>query len=230
MLNIYRQALTKSSRALLRQWPSLIVSLLLGLAGIFLIAQVSGLGPAGGLIAGFIFVTLLTIYYQILREAKSARTVKFKDLQFFDGQLFNGVINAAFFIFLPQFLIMHFAQSVGDTFLPLAFNLVLVLGFNSLPESIYLSGLNGLDVFRHSFNFTKNNALLWFLPIALICLPVLLASPAAVTILLADSDVLLPITLVLKSLGSADPFKLIIAIIISHWFMLFRLFLYEELD
>ncbi len=226
MLKTYLNPIKASSAALLRHWQGFIFSFFLAVIGLLSISFLGNFGLVGGLIAGLIQVACIALYFQVLQESKNKRALKFKDLIKLDNLLFSATLNTAFIIYIGLLVANSVSATQGNNFVVLLYNLLLVLLLNPLPEIIYLRGTGGLEIFSSAFDFTKRHSLEWLLPLAIICLPVLIYNPSYAPVLLAKSSVLLPVSLVIVNFGIVNILMLLPVLLLAHWYMLFRMFLF----
>ena len=87
------------------------------------------------------------------------------------------IVQVSFILWVPLMLATQILYAVPNGLLILLFVRILVYTvFNVVPELIYQARLGGLEVLSASYSFVIENWIEWFLPMALLLLP-LLAAP-----------------------------------------------------
>jgi len=236
---MYRDCLDKSLRALFKNWlllPGLVV-LIIGLLIIALFVSSLPLGIAGGFIMGISACMALSQYYSWLARSLRLEKLKFKEMFVFDYAVFSSVISVAFLIWILNMLVGFIARDIPNsaTFLGM-YSLALVLFFNPIPEMAYIKGERDLSAFQSSFYFVRDNWIEWFIPYVLVFGVLIgLRYDEALSILSASSP-LYPFATLFSgfqrtsfSFGS-EYLYFIVVFIFSHWFMMFRSELFQELD
>ena len=247
-LQAYRQAASKASHSLRRNWLIVPASVLAYVSLGIMATVVSPLGIAGGFILGIYQVFLLSLFYLWLETAQERAALRFKELVRFDYGMFSATISVAFIIFLFRYL----ADMTGQaTDFPLVFfvNAGLFVACNAIPEVIYIQRYESIPALKEAFEFTKNNWIEWFLPFLILALPVLITEPELLLRLITGAEAMLPalllVTLVnigtdkavmffptssVESAHGLSLFLSLIALVVATWFMLFRGFLFHELN
>ena len=176
--HLYRQALHATVRSLARSWITLVA--LVAFALLFVVATriAAPLGIAGVFLLGAVNALLVGATLRLIEQSLSAaRTIQFTDVTGSFGHYFWDVIGVGFILWLPAMAIemgMH-ANPYGQ-FLSSAFLLLLFILLNPAPEVIYqVRHDSPLDVFKTSYNFVLENWIEWFLPFAVLILPVVMS-------------------------------------------------------
>jgi len=181
-VDLYRQALRKTWQSLLRGWIIMIA-----LVGFMLIlavtTQLAGpLGIAGGFLLGAVNALLVGAVLSLIEQSISyGRTLTVQDVFESFGRYFWDVIGVGFVLWLPLLALeMGTQANPYGPFLSYAVMLLLFLLLNPAPEVIYqVHHDSPLEVMKTSYEFVLENWMEWFLPIALLLLPIVL-SPAGV--------------------------------------------------
>ena len=231
---IYRDCAVKASKALVKNWLILPASCAAYFAFMVSATFLSPMGFAGGMILGMIQIFLVSLYYGWLWASVERDKLTRHNLLQFDYSLFSSAINVAFVLFIAQFIVQSFAQSAGHGEVMLFLQLAIIVIFNAVPEVIYVHRYDGMLGLSEAGKFTRDNWIEWYLPLVAILLPWILLSPQGVVLSLAKMHPLLPAVIVLPatsvSLGGLGWVALPVGIIVLNWFMIFRGFLFRELE
>ncbi len=234
ILNAYIKAAKNSFQDLIKSWIILPASVLAYLLYLQVMQIFAPMGFSGGFVIGFAEIALLALYYGWLSEAYSRQGLHLKNLFDYDYQLFFNIISVAFIIFIVQFLVSSFAQSIPDlAFLPLFVQLAIVILFNALPEVLYISRDESVPALQHAATFTKTYWIEWFLPYLLLLSPAIFISQKGAVALFASSSEFLPIRVIIQGwgwLGYQSILFSLAGLVLGTWFMLFRAHLFEQLD
>lgn len=177
-VHLYRQAFRATGRSLARSWINVLALIVFALlfAGATRIA--APLGMAGGFLLGAVNALLVGATLRLIEQSLSAaRTIRLSDVTESFGHYFWDVIGIGFVLWLPTmaFDIGMQANPYGR-FLSSAFLLLLFLLLNPAPEVIYqVRHDSPLEVFKTSFDFVLEHWIEWFLPFAVLILPVVLS-------------------------------------------------------
>ncbi len=229
---IYLECARDAAIMLVKNWFILIASIAAWIIFQISISLFARLGYAGGFIVGIVNVLLLTFYYRWISECVRKNPLKLADYLEFDKNLFSSVINAAFFLYIFMLL----TSGITSPWPIACINLALFILLNALPEVIYMRGAQGLNVFSDSYSFIRDNWIEWFLPFLIFFSPVVIAAPVAFLFALTSADPLLPVNKFIMlamhamSLLLVKNFILAISLILATWFMIFRGFLFRELE
>ena len=237
LLSLYLDSATKASKGLLRNWLLIVASVASYMIYQFAATMFQTSGFAGGLLVGLIQIYLLTLYYGWLTHARQNQAIKLQDLYYLDYPLFSGIINIGFIFFMGLFLAGLLAQASAQPAIILIPQLVILLVFNAIPESIYIHRYDSFTALRHAYNFTRDNWIEWYIPFVLLLLPWTLKNPSGVLVVLSQTDNLLPAlpiipatAVFLEKLNAPNLLNLTLGVILANWFMLFRGYLFDALD
>jgi hypothetical protein len=181
-LHLYRQALQATWRSLMRSWVT--VAALIGFALLFVGAAriVGSLGMIGGVLLGLVNALLVGATLRLIEQSLSAaRTIQLTDVTESFGHYFWDVIGVGFVLWLPMMALdMGTQANPYGGFLSAAVMLLLFLLLNAAPEVIYqIRHDSPLDVFKASYEFVLEHWIEWFLPFAILALPIVV-SPSGI--------------------------------------------------
>ncbi|MBH0178612.1 MAG: hypothetical protein HP491_12290 [Nitrospira sp.] len=181
-LHVYRQALQATWRSLMRSW--VMVAALIGFALLFVGAAriVGPLGMIGGVLLGLVNAVLVGATLRLIEQSLSAvRTIQFTDVTESFGHYFWDVIGVGFVLWLPMMALdMGTQANPYGGFLSSAVMLLLFILLNAAPEVIYqIRHDSPLDVFKASYEFVLEHWIEWFLPFAILALPIVV-SPSGI--------------------------------------------------
>lgn len=239
-LDAYRTAASKATRAIVRSWRVIPGSIALYLAFHLFSGLVAPIpGPTPGFLIGILLIFLLTCYYGWLREITSGRPLPWRSLPNLDLQLFSDLISVGFLLFLIRF-VAQMLSAGGLSIIELGVSLLIAVLFNAVAETVYLRGMNSSGALTHSANFVKENWVEWFLPFVAFLTPfaILASSSQPLLLALVATDPLLPMASIaqpwfwigLIGAGFAPLLAGILAVVAGTWFMLFRAYLFTDLD
>ena len=177
-VHLYRQVFSATWRSLVKSWVAMLA--LIAFAVLFLGAAriVGPLGMAGGFLLGMINALLVGATLRLIEQSLSgARSLRFADVTESFGHYFWDVIGVGFVLWLPTMLLeMGMQANPYGQFLSSAFLLLVFILLNPAPEVIYQVRHNSpLDVFKTSYEFVVEHWIEWFLPFAILILPVVLS-------------------------------------------------------
>ena len=176
---LYRQALRKTWQSLVRGWV-IIVAVIAFLFLLLLAQQIAApLGIAGGFLLGAVNALLVGAILSLIEQGVSyARTITIKDVFESFGQYFWDVIGVGFVLWLPLMALdMGTQQNPNGPLVSYAIMLLLFILLNPAPEVIYqVPHDSPLEVFKRAYEFVLENWIEWFLPMAVLLLP-LVAAP-----------------------------------------------------
>jgi hypothetical protein len=139
---------------------------------------VGPLGIAGGFLLGIINALLVGATLRLIEQSLSgARALRLTDVTESFGQYFWDVIGVGFVLWLPTMLLdMGMQANPYGQFISSAFLLLVFILLNPAPEAIYQVRHNSpLDVFKTSYEFVLEHWIEWFLPFAILILPMVLS-------------------------------------------------------
>ena len=178
-LDLYRQALRKTWQSLVRGWMTIIA--VVAFLFLLLIAQqiAAPLGMAGGFLLGAVNALLVGMTLSLIEQGVSyARAVTIQDIFDSFGHYFWDVIGVGFVLWIPLMALdIGTQQNPNGQLISFAVMLLIFILLNPAPEVIYqVPHDSPLDVFKRAYDFVLENWIEWFLPIAVLLLP-LLAAP-----------------------------------------------------
>jgi hypothetical protein len=167
-----------TGRSLAKSWVAMVALvvfavLFLGAARIF-----GPFGIVGGLLLGIVNAVLVGATLRLIEQSLSGvRALRLTDVTESFGHYFWDVIGVGFVLWLPTMLLdMGMQANPYGQFISSAFLLLVFILLNPAPEVIYQVRHNSpLDVFKTSYEFVLEHWIEWFLPFAVLILPVLLS-------------------------------------------------------
>ena len=178
-LGLYRQALQKTWLSLLRGWMT-IVAVIAFLFLLLLVQQIATpLGMAGGFLLGAVNALLVGMTLSLIEQGVSyARTITIRDVFDSFGHYFWDVIGVLFVLWIPLMALdLGTQQNPNGPLISYAVMLLIFILLNPAPEIIYqVPHDSPLDIFKRAYDFVLENWIEWFLPMALLLLP-LVAAP-----------------------------------------------------
>ncbi|HEU4685973.1 MAG TPA: hypothetical protein VFS39_15815 [Nitrospira sp.] len=175
---LYRAALQRTWQSLVRGWV-IMIAVVAFVVVLTLAAQLAApLGIAGGFLLGAVNALLVGATLSLIEQAVSyARTLTIRDVWDSFGHYFWDVISVGFVLWLPLMALdMGMQTNPYGQFLSYAVLLLMFLLLNPAPEVIYLRRHDSpLDVIKSAYEFVMENWIEWFLPIAVLLIPILLS-------------------------------------------------------
>jgi hypothetical protein len=176
--DLYRQALRKTWHSLLRGWMTIVA--VIGFLFLLLIAQqiAAPLGIAGGFLLGAVNALLVGMTLSLIEQGVSyASAVTMQDIFDSFGHYFWDVIGVGFVLWIPLMALdMGTQQNPNGQLISYAVMLLMFILLNPAPEIIYqVPHDSPLDVFKRAYEFVLENWIEWFLPIAILLLPLVVA-------------------------------------------------------
>jgi len=177
-IQLYRQALRATGRSLARSWITVLA--LIAFAFLFVGATkiAAPLGTAGELLLGAVNALLVGATLRLIEQSLSAaRTIQVSDIPGSFGHYFWDVIGVGFVLWVPMMALdMGLQANPYGQFLSSSFLLLSFILLNPAPEVIYqVRHESPLDVFKTSYEFVLEHWIEWFLPFAVLALPVVLS-------------------------------------------------------
>jgi hypothetical protein len=181
-LTLYRNAFRKTGESLVRGWMTIVAVVGFGFL-LLLAAQIaSPLGMVGGFLLGAVNALLVGATLSLIEQSIShARALTLRDILGSVGHYFWDVIGIGFILWLPLMALDLSTQANPfGQLLSYAALLLIFLLLNPAPEIIYqVRHDSPLEVLKTSYEFVLENWIEWFLPFALILIPIIL-SPTGV--------------------------------------------------
>lgn len=177
-VQLYRHVLNTTWRSFVKSWVAMLALIVFGILFLGVAKIVGPLGIAGGFLLGMINALLVGATLRLIEQSLSgARTLRFTDVTESFGAYFWDVIGVGFVLWLPTMLLdMGSQANPYGQFLSSAFLLLVFILLNPAPEVIYQVRHNSpLDVFKTSYEFVVEHWIEWFLPFAMLILPIVLS-------------------------------------------------------
>ena len=177
-VHLYRQVFSASWRSLTKSWVAMIALIIFAVLFLGAARIVGPLGIAGGFLLGMINALLVGATLRLIEQSLSgARVLRLTDVTESFGHYFWDVIGVGFVLWLPTMLLdMGMQANPYGQFISSAFLLLVFILLNPAPEVIYQVRHNSpLDVFKTSYEFVLEHWIEWFLPFAILILPVVLS-------------------------------------------------------
>jgi hypothetical protein len=244
---IYLSSARSAFMALKKNWVLVpaAIGLLLALQVMTGLLTILPLGMAGGLILGLVYLALLTLYISWIARIVQKELLRWKELFEFDTSLFFGLMSVGFIFFLVDLVLSILFQGIANPFPILCIGILLAVLFNPVTEVVYQHRFESTHALKHSLQFVKDNFIEWFLPYFIFMCPFFFSrgSLEAAVLLLAQTDPLFPLfqavvpwTVVASRMNAQSgsilltPLLFLTIVVLACWFMLFRGFLFKELD
>ena len=237
-LAIYRDAARDGTLALGRHlWVVLLLpaySIVLGAIG----SLAGGLGILGGFLMYLALAACVSSFLTILAGAVAHDRVRPSELAPSFGRFLWSIANVIFVLWIVQLLLgLIVEQNPSMRWLAIAVNAGIFILCNPLPELVYQGTREGLAMIDEAVQFTRENAIEWLLPIALLFLPVFLINPGAGLFLMAELGPTSALALLMQVFEAFLPdmgrfgevATTFIASAALTWIMLFRGFLFRAL-
>lgn len=235
-LQMYLECAVQASKWLAKNWLVLLASVALFLLFTMSIRLFGGLGLAGGFLLGFISALLTAQYYSWLQSTVDKDRLRLEDFYQIDWPMFISVISVGFLLYLLHWVVSGIAAGMSDRSVILIFYLLIVFAFNAIPEVIYIKRLESVNAFGEALRFTKENWIEWYIPFIILLLPSLIFNPSPVSVLLQFALIspLFPGVMLIGAWSQlfreVPQLGLVIGFIIAHWYMIFRGFLFRDLE
>jgi hypothetical protein len=174
-IQLYRQALRATGRSFARSWITVLALIVFAFLFVGATKIATPLGMVGGLLLGAVNALLVGATLRLVEQSLSAaRTIQVSDVTESFGHYFWDVIGVGFVLWLPTMALdMGMQANPYGQFLSSAFLLLLFILLNPAPEVIYqVRHDSPLEVFKTSYDFVLNHWIEWFLPFAVLALPV----------------------------------------------------------
>jgi hypothetical protein len=177
-IHLYRQVFYATGRSLAKSWMAMLALIVFAVLFLGAARLVGPLGIAGGFLLGILNALLVGATLRLIEQSLGgARPLRFTDVTESFGHYFWDVIGVGFVLWLPTMLLeMGMQANPYGQFLSSAFLLLVFILLNPAPEVIYQVRHNSpLDVFKTSYEFVVEHWIEWFLPFAILILPVVLS-------------------------------------------------------
>ncbi len=190
-VKIYRVSFLEALRGLRHSWwaclfPLLYLPVLMVSALVF--PAVLG-GLLGGLVLGLITTLLLSHYLGLVGLCVRLEKTSLRQSWETAKDLFFPLMGLLFSFFILNMVADAALGRPDQRWLRSSLNLVVFILFNPLPEVLYLrrSPLT-VETFGESLEFVKQNFVEWFLPMAVLVIPVIISNPVGLLLALGYAD------------------------------------------
>jgi hypothetical protein len=177
-ISLYQNAFRKTGESLVRGWMTIVAVVGFGFLLLFASQIASSLGMIGGFLLGAVNALLVGATLSLIEQSISAaRALTLRDIVGSVGHYFWDVIGIGFILWLPLMALDLSTQSNPfGQLLSYAALLLIFLLLNPAPEIIYqVRHDSPLEVLKTSYEFVLENWMEWFLPFALILIPIILS-------------------------------------------------------
>ena len=177
-LALYRNAFRKTGQSLVRGWMTMLAVVGFGFLLVLATQIASPLGMIGGFVLGAVNALLVGATLSLIEQSiRQARAITFQDIVSSVGHYFWDVIGIGFILWLPLMALDLSMQTnpYGQLISYVTFLLIFLL-LNPAPEIIYqVRHDSPLEVLKTSYEFVLENWIEWFLPFAVILIPIVLS-------------------------------------------------------
>lgn len=177
-LALYRNAFRKTGQSLVRGWVTMLAVVGFGFLLVLATQIASPLGIIGGFLLGAVNALLVGATLSLIEQSvRQVRAVTFQDIIGSVGHYFWDVIGIGFILWLPLMALDLSMQTnpYGQLISYVTFLLIFLL-LNPAPEIIYqVRHDSPLEVLKTSYEFVLENWIEWFLPFAVILIPIVLS-------------------------------------------------------
>ncbi|MDO8357124.1 MAG: hypothetical protein Q7U76_12100 [Nitrospirota bacterium] len=177
-IDLYRSAFRKTGESLTRGWMTMVAVVGFGLLLVLASQIASPLGMIGGFLLGAVNALLVGATLSLVEQSIThTRVLTLHDIVDSIGHYFGDVIGIGFVLWLPLMALdMSLQTNPYGQLLSYAVLLLIFLLLNPAPEIVYqVRHDSPLDVFKTSYEFVLENWIEWFLPFALILIPIVLS-------------------------------------------------------
>ena len=177
-LALYRNAFQKTGQSLARGWMTMVAVVGFGFLLVVTTQIASPLGMVGGFLLGAVNALLVGATLSLIEQSIShARALTVRDIVGSVGHYFWDVIGIGFILWLPLMALdLSMQTNPYGQLLSYAVFLLIFLLLNPAPEIIYQVRHNSpLEVLKTSYEFVLENWIEWFLPFAVILIPLVLS-------------------------------------------------------
>ena len=177
-LTLYRNAFRKTGESLARGWMTMVAVVGFGFLLLFATQIASPLGMVGGFLLGAVNALLVGATLSLIEQSIShVRALTFKDILGSVGHYFWDVIGIGFILWLPLMALdLSIQTNPFGQLISYGALLLIFLLLNPAPEIIYqVRHDSPLEVLKTSYEFVLENWIEWFLPFALILIPIVLS-------------------------------------------------------
>jgi len=242
IFEIYKESVTAATKGLIKNWIILPGTIAAYVALLFILNLTSGLGMVGGFIAGLFYVAFLTYFYGWVAQTIRKEKISLNSLKEFDWSLFSALISIGFIFWILSMLVTPFGHATETSWILACYSLGVFICFNAIPEIVFIKRYESIAALKYSFNFIKDNWIEWFMPFVILLAPAILTRPVSFLTALSGAnpfssggDPLLPAKFIFVQLtsilsASIGSLGILLALIVTAWFMIFRGYLFTKLD
>ena len=163
-LRLYAETLQKAFRSLKRNLWTLLLPVGISLASGVALTIASRLGPIGGILMSLALAALGSCYLYFVSDIVAGSPVKIQELKRSVGTYFWAVINVMFIFWIARLAVSLLGGPRAGV-LMLALNVVALIAFNAVPETLYVRGTHGgMQTLQESFEFLRDQLLPWGIP------------------------------------------------------------------
>ncbi len=177
-IQLYREVFSATGRSLAKSWVAIVALIVFAVLFLGAARMVGPFGIVGGLLLGIVNALLVGATLRLIEQSLSGgRALRLTDVTESFGHYFWDVIGVGFILWLPTMLLdMGMQANPYGRFISSAFLLLVFILLNPAPEVIYQVRHNSpIDVLRTSYEFVLEHWIEWFLPFAVLILPVVLS-------------------------------------------------------
>lgn len=236
-LEIYRDAALDAFTGIRRNWiviPAIIVAyIVIKQAGILL----APLGMVGGFILSLVFIGILSLYYSWISETVEKNKLQARNLTDFNPGMFLNIVGVGFILFIAELVFKSVSVGADAAWMMACFSFAIAFLFNALPEVVIIHRYDGLNAFQNAFYFIRANWVEWYIPYLIVLAPWAIINPADLLLSFSQGNVLIPAISIVQGLSIAGLIyglpailAIVLGITIAHWYMLFRAYLFRELE
>ena len=163
-LRLYLECLQKAFRGIRKNLWTLALPMGIALAWGASLVIASQLGMIGGIVMGLAMAALGSCYLYFVSDVVAGTPVKLQELKRSVGTYFWAVINVMFIFWIARLAVSLLGGAQAGVLLR-AINVVALIAFNAVPETLYLRGTHGgMATLQESFEFLRDQLLPWAVP------------------------------------------------------------------
>lgn len=233
---VYKKALSETLNNIKKNQIILIIPLLYSILYTIAFAIVGRLLAPVGMLMGFLMPVMtsliLSSYYSMLSDLIYYNRISFRNLQNTFQNYFASIYSVYFILILISWFMPVLMATPG---LGLLVSLILLLVLNPIAESIYIEGRYYTDAYKSSFNFMKENFILWIVPFIIYLAALFLLGFDFRQIIVSSSIIDIPLGqnlvtgIYFSDIFNVYNLKILIAMIVTAIYAVFRGNLYKIL-
>jgi len=233
---VYKKAISETATKIAKNPIILLVPLLYAIFYTFAFAIVgTALAPLG-MLMGFLMPVLtsliLSSYYSLLSDLIYYNRISFRNMKNTFLNYFASIYSVYFILIIISWIMPALMATPG---LGLLVSIILVVLLNPIAESIYIKGEYYIEAYKSSFNFMKENFLLWLIPFIIYLVILFLLGFDFRMIILSSSVIDIPLGqnlvngIYLQDIFNLYNLKVLIAMVVTAIYAVFRGNLYKIL-